>query len=63
MELQEIHTKSHIAYHNILSCLLVCQNMKVPAYYACLMYKAASQLLGIWCIHLCVDLIALLTVF
>ena len=38
--------------------------MKVPAYYAlCLMCNAASQLLGIWCIDLCVDLIALLTVF
>ena len=32
--------------------------MKVPACYAlCLMYNAASQLLGIWCVDLCVDLI------
>ena len=38
--------------------------MKVPAYYAlCLMYNAASKLLGICCIDLCVDLIALLTIF
>ena len=54
----------HIAYHNILSCLLVCQNLKVPACYAlCLMYNAANQLLGIWCVDLCVELIALLTIF
>ena len=47
-----------------LNCFLVCQNMKIPACYAlCLMYNAASQLLGIWCIDLCVDLIALLTIF
>ena len=38
--------------------------MKVPARYACcLIYNAASQLLGIWCIDLCVDLIAMLIVF
>ena len=36
----------------------------VSACYAlCLMYNAASQLLGIWCIDLYVDLIALLTMF
>ena len=47
-----------------LSCLLVCQNLKVPACYALfLMYNAANQLLGIWCIDLWVELIALLTIF
>ena len=36
--------------------------MKVPACYAlCLMYNAANQSLGIWCIDLCVDLVALFT--
>ena len=58
MELQEIDYILHIRI--CLSCLLVYQNMEVPACYAlCLMYNAASQLSGIWCIDLCVDLIPL----
>ena len=44
-----------------LVAVLLC--MKVPGCYAlCLMCNAASQLLGIWCIDLCVGLIAPLTI-
>ena len=64
MELHKKSTSNRLHITLSLSCLLVCQNMEVPVCYAlCLMYNAASQLLGIWCIDLCVDLIALLTIF
>ena len=44
-----LHDVLHITI--FYNCLLVRQNMEVPACYAlCLIYNVASQLLGIWCI-------------
>ena len=54
----------HIAYHNILKLCIGMSQYKSTSLLCTLfelMYNAASQLLGIWCIDLCVDLIALLT--
>ena len=54
----------HIAYRNILVVYWYIKYMTIPACYTlCLMYNAVSQILEIWCIDLCVDLIALLTIF
>ena len=55
-----------IAYHNSFKLFIGISKYETASilsgYALCLMYNAAKGLLGIWCIHLCVDVIALLTI-
>ena len=63
MELQKSTlNRLHIAYQ---FCLFIGTSKyeSTSLLSLCLMYNSASQLLGIWCIDLCVDLIAMLIIF